>query len=245
MSHFTALLDYVGKLSKGGSEMENYKEKYPYDIIYISFKEMNALMCNTEFIMPSSVLNYEEIVKGKILDGEIGCIIGKRQRYLRPVDKLNCRHCKKGLFEGTVATRIGTNVYCFDCCNRYGLSFPESGFTMPVKCSVCWKQREPTEIYQGINNLLYCSDCFAMEPMGKIFSLIRHERKRQDDKFGKDRAFTNKKWLSILVEEVGEIAKEINDTSEGSLPNKKLETEILQVAAVAVCWLEAILRREG
>lgn len=53
-------------------------------------------------------------------------------------------------------------------------------------------------------------------------------------KWGNQRAHTDFKWLAILMEEVGEVAKAI---LEHDLDN--VEEEIIQVAAVAVCWLES------
>lgn len=45
--------------------------------------------------------------------------------------------------------------------------------------------------------------------------------------------------LSILTEEVGEVARELND-AESSVNKDKLETELIQVAAMALTWVEAI-----
>jgi NTP pyrophosphatase (non-canonical NTP hydrolase) len=44
----------------------------------------------------------------------------------------------------------------------------------------------------------------------------------------------------ILAEEVGEIAKSLNDGD-----HENLRTELLQVAAVCVAWIEAIDQRKG
>ena len=73
--------------------------------------------------------------------------------------------------------------------------------------------------------------------MEDVLNLIRDERKRQDDKWGADRNLDNFFWLAILTEEVGE-------TSEAILKNLPTsEKELVQVAAVAVAWLENIARR--
>lgn len=69
-----------------------------------------------------------------------------------------------------------------------------------------------------------------------IFALILAERGRQDLKWGSQRDHSNFRWLAILIEEVGETAKAI-------LEGVKFEigiNEIVQVAAVAVCWLESL-----
>lgn len=51
--------------------------------------------------------------------------------------------------------------------------------------------------------------------------------------------------LSILTEEVGEVAREINDaTLLGEVADRaKLRAELVQVAAVAVAWVAALDRR--
>ena len=48
--------------------------------------------------------------------------------------------------------------------------------------------------------------------------------------------YGNQNWLAILLEEVYEVASELSPTA--------LKEELVQVAAVAVAWLECIDRRE-
>ncbi|KKL86248.1 hypothetical protein LCGC14_1946600 [marine sediment metagenome] len=68
-----------------------------------------------------------------------------------------------------------------------------------------------------------------------IWLRILKERQRQDTKFGSQRKLTQQEWLTILVEEVGEVAESI---LEGDIPNYPVE--LIQVAAVCVaaieCW---------
>ena len=73
--------------------------------------------------------------------------------------------------------------------------------------------------------------------MNLILANIIRERERQDDLWGKatERDYTPEKWLAVLVEEVGEVAKSIQD---GSVEN--LKEELTQVAAVAIAFLETI-----
>ena len=66
----------------------------------------------------------------------------------------------------------------------------------------------------------------------KIFDLIVAERKRQDTKWGTPNAHYDFVWNAILNEEVGEVAHALLK------PNCDLKNEIVQVAAVAVAWLE-------
>lgn len=54
--------------------------------------------------------------------------------------------------------------------------------------------------------------------------------------------------LAVLVEEVGEVSHEVNETigrtpDAGSL--ERLETELIQVAAMAIGWANAVRERRG
>ena len=69
----------------------------------------------------------------------------------------------------------------------------------------------------------------------EILDGIRRERKRQDEKWGADRSLSDETWLRILVEEVGEAAKLLEP---GEDHFDELPSELRQVAAVAVAWLE-------
>ena len=99
-----------------------------------------------------------------------------------------------------------------------------------------------------------CDDCreqLAMKGTEAILDLIRKERERQRKKFG-DAAhdtYDTTRWLAVLMEEVGEAAQVSNDEALGKLSpegaEKDLKAELVQVAAVAVAWLEAIERREA
>jgi NTP pyrophosphatase (non-canonical NTP hydrolase) len=91
-----------------------------------------------------------------------------------------------------------------------------------------------------------------------IFALVIEERKRQDrlmalGKFAftcadKD-GLTNAEKLTVLIEETGEVARAILNlsqlASDALLKNRvvceyKLQEELIQVAAVAVAWLESL-----
>ena len=71
--------------------------------------------------------------------------------------------------------------------------------------------------------------------MVKEIAAVVEERIQQNKKWGVQ-DHDDSYWLAILVEEVGEVAK---DMQEGRDPR----LEITQVAAVAVAWLEAANRR--
>lgn len=84
-----------------------------------------------------------------------------------------------------------------------------------------------------------------------IFALIAQERSRQRELFRKGKhqfrvcspIISDGLKLAVLTEEVGEVAKEVNENAHrASTPRRreKMETELVQVAAVAVAWIEAL-----
>lgn len=70
----------------------------------------------------------------------------------------------------------------------------------------------------------------------EAIALVRAERIKQDIAFGDQRQLPPLKWNAILGEEVGEVAKALNDHED---PDAMI-AELTQVAAVAVGWIEAI-----
>ncbi len=68
----------------------------------------------------------------------------------------------------------------------------------------------------------------------QILNAIVDERVRQDEKWGDQSGHTAEFWYTILGEEVGEVANAVLNQND-----KAIEKELLQVAAVAVAWLEA------
>jgi NTP pyrophosphatase (non-canonical NTP hydrolase) len=82
--------------------------------------------------------------------------------------------------------------------------------------------------------------------MSKVLHEVEAERARQDEKWGEQNCH-DFEWVSILAEEVGEAAAEANEANFHFGKNRgdftKLRAELVQVAAVAVAWIEAIDRR--
>ena len=74
-----------------------------------------------------------------------------------------------------------------------------------------------------------------------ILDAIRAERQRQDDKWG-EQNHSPADWLAILGEEVGEANKAYVEWKFNQGPAADLETELVQVAAVAVSILESMKR---
>lgn len=80
------------------------------------------------------------------------------------------------------------------------------------------------------------------EIQDKIFEYIADERIRQYEKWGPQYHQDNT-WVMILMEEVGEVAKSIVDrvnNADSKAHLADMKKEIVQVAAVAVAWLECL-----
>lgn len=82
-------------------------------------------------------------------------------------------------------------------------------------------------------------------------ALVLAERVRQDAKFGNQDGNAPSRWLQILIEELGEWA----DADLQKVELAKFDTpeaasdhafkELVQVAAVALSWVESTLRTES
>ncbi|MCB8942523.1 MAG: hypothetical protein H6658_01985 [Ardenticatenaceae bacterium] len=79
---------------------------------------------------------------------------------------------------------------------------------------------------------------------GAIFQEIANERAKQDGKWG-EQNHDDYRWLAILTEEIGEVAQAALHDEFGGRAAGTLQDELIQVAAVAVSWLECIERRNG
>jgi hypothetical protein len=78
----------------------------------------------------------------------------------------------------------------------------------------------------------------------EILRKVRIERIDQNAKWGVQ-THTDLVWSAILAEEVGEACKEALERATTSVHNEpKLIKELVQVAAVAVAWIEAIRSKE-
>jgi len=77
-----------------------------------------------------------------------------------------------------------------------------------------------------------------------VVEKLENERKSQIERWGCN-DHKDIEWLSILVEEVGEAARAINDSDDDDdLDYEKLELELIQSAAVCIAWLECLRTRE-
>ena len=72
---------------------------------------------------------------------------------------------------------------------------------------------------------------------------IRAERVRKDEKWGEqdhDPCY----WITILIEEVGEAARAVLEGYCSGSELGRLTSELVQVAGVAIAFLESLDRRE-
>jgi NTP pyrophosphatase (non-canonical NTP hydrolase) len=81
---------------------------------------------------------------------------------------------------------------------------------------------------------------------------IQRERERAHEKWSangtsmEDEAWDAPRWLAVLVEEVGEVARTFNEERHGHLTRpemmKELRTELVQTCAMGCAWIDAIDR---
>ena len=74
-----------------------------------------------------------------------------------------------------------------------------------------------------------------------VIQTIVDERQRQDAKWGQQN-HDDYRWLAILTEEVGELAQAALHDEFGGKAAGTLRAELIQVAAVAMSWLECLDR---
>jgi len=76
----------------------------------------------------------------------------------------------------------------------------------------------------------------------QIYEWIKLERRNQDHKWGEQNR-TPLYWLGVLMEEVGEVAKALIEDKDPVYLNKA-EYELVQVAAVAIAFIDSLRRNE-
>jgi len=83
-----------------------------------------------------------------------------------------------------------------------------------------------------------------------VYADVHRERRRAHEKHGangnsrEDQPWDEKEWLPILVEEVGEVAHELTYDAQYVDARLALRKELVQVAAMACAWIDAIDRSE-
>lgn len=77
-----------------------------------------------------------------------------------------------------------------------------------------------------------------------MLDAILAERDRQEERYPErtcaDVRMSNPDRLTVLAEEFGEVAKETCDELRGFNKRAPLREELIQVAAVAVAWIEGL-----
>ncbi len=81
--------------------------------------------------------------------------------------------------------------------------------------------------------------CNCNTNLENVVNEITLERARQDKLFGSQLELEPDKLFIILSEEVGEVARAINDGNFSSSPKDNYREELVQVAAVAVLAIQA------
>ena len=87
-----------------------------------------------------------------------------------------------------------------------------------------------------------CADC-EFKWVCKAWMLIAKERGEQDVKWD-EQNHSDEWWLTILMEEVGELSKEILEVKFDKKRSVNLINELIQVNAVALAWLECKIRND-
>lgn len=90
-------------------------------------------------------------------------------------------------------------------------------------------------------------------PTRLVLHAVKQERVRQENKCAEKRAeglewltcasplMEDEQKLAVLMEEVGEVARELCDArAERRAPARNIRTELIQVAAICVAWVEAL-----
>ena len=89
----------------------------------------------------------------------------------------------------------------------------------------------------------YDAELAAVMNQDRALNELLQERKRQDAKWG-EQNHDDYHWLAILMEEIGEVSQAMLHSRFGGPHAGTERTELVQVAAVAVQWLECMGRRE-
>ncbi len=92
------------------------------------------------------------------------------------------------------------------------------------------------------NELVKITGDYLVTYNNSALTSVLAERKRQDTIWG-EQNHGQFQWLSILTEELGEYAQELNDVSVGKGDIENVRTEAVQIASVALAIVECIDRK--
>jgi hypothetical protein len=81
--------------------------------------------------------------------------------------------------------------------------------------------------------------------LSDVFEDVSEEGQRAREKFGEQRDLNDLHWLAILGEEFGEVARHVTQTRVPPITHREktpteLRAELVQVAAVAMRWVQVI-----
>lgn len=96
---------------------------------------------------------------------------------------------------------------------------------------------------QRIVDRLEVDQTAQLDRLFRVLSDVAAERRRQRDRWGEQLEHPDLVWSAILGEEVGEATQAALHDTFGGKAAGTLYAEVVQVAAVAVAWLEALHAR--
>ncbi len=104
-------------------------------------------------------------------------------------------------------------------------------------CPQCLSLIGPRTHWKTDGVVLGYTCVIARSVQGRIQDAVLAERARQDKLWGPVEALTHSpdKWQSLVIEEIGEAAKALNDDSPAGMV-----IELVQAAATIYAWLESI-----
>lgn len=82
--------------------------------------------------------------------------------------------------------------------------------------------------------------------ISRVYQDVHNERERAHAKHGakgnsrEDARWTNAEWLPVLMEELGEVAHEMTYDVQSQGKMDRMRAELVQVAAMACAWIDAI-----
>lgn len=135
------------------------------------------------------------------------------------------RLATRRLHQGQSEIRESLDVYGVDDAKMRSNPFTQQFFENNQDCLTTIEAVFPDEEQEPVS-------IFGTDARMKALGDLLQERKAQDAKWGYVR-HNAPVWLSILMEEVGEMCQDINQGND-------YHEELIQVAAVAMSWLEAI-----
>ncbi len=127
---------------------------------------------------------------------------------------------------------MNENNKCLRCEHEAG-THGENG------CSLCYCRFTPQQIIGSEQREDMVTWHYSL-PSNVLRPLAR-EREKQNNKWG-EQNHTDEIWLAILSEEIGEVSQAMLHNRFGGHAAGTLRKELIQVAAVAIQWLECINR---